>query len=831
MRQQLFSRLAALLVLGFSLILTHAQVTAVKLNEILANNTQYTNADGSITDLLELYNAGATTLDLNGCSLSDSNAFPRRYIFPAGSIIGAGGYKVMTFTSVKPSSANNVPFGLKSSGGFVYFYGPIDSNTPISQIEYGLQVADLSIGCIPSTSTNWFLCTPTFGVNNAGAPNVAVALGQRSALKINEFLADESSGSDWFEIYNGTNKPVSIGGMFASDTTIPLTKFRFADLSFIGAGVNGFLQIFADSAVNKYPADHANFKLSKNAGSSLYLTDTDGSTIIDQIFSYPAQTADISYGRLPDGSANFVFFQKINDYQTQSPGEANFLILPYTNNLIVNEILTHTDPPIEDAVEFQNRGAASVNISGWWLSNQRINRQKWKVPNGAAIPPNGFRVLYEGTGWTNGFNSTNAAQPFTFNSAHGDQVVLSQVDGSGNLTGYIIYEAFEAAAHGYSFIHYDTSVANDYKFVAASRTTFGFDDPTNVSEFRAGMGLSNAYPRIGPIVINEIMFKPSNTFYFTNGVQTFGENPDEEYIELLNITTNSVPFYDPNFLNAQGIPTNYWRLQTAVSFNFPYTNLAPNAFCLIVGFDPYTNAAALANFRSRFNVPTSVPIFGPWIGKLKNSGDAIELYRPDPVQEPPHPDAGFVPFIRIDKVNYLSTTNWPGGAGGTGFSLQRKNFLLFGNDPINWASAAPNAGTASVGLQDTDGDGIPDAWEIAHGLNPNNAADAALDPDHDGVSNLGEYLAGTDPHDSNSVLRVAQIIPFVSTNVPLYVRFFAYSNTTYTVQYRNSLLPTSQWQSLGDVPAAPNNRFVDVPDPNAYKKTDRYYRVVAPAQN
>jgi uncharacterized repeat protein (TIGR01451 family) len=48
-------------------------------------------------------------------------------------------------------------------------------------------------------------------------------------------------------------------------------------------------------------------------------------------------------------------------------------------------------------------------------------------------------------------------------------------------------------------------------------------------------------------------------------------------------------------------------------------------------------------------------------------------------------------------------------------------------------------------LRDTDHDGIPDDWEIPHGLNPNNPSDALLDSDGDGTSNLQEYLAGTDP--------------------------------------------------------------------------------------
>jgi hypothetical protein len=53
---------------------------------------------------------------------------------------------------------------------------------------------------------------------------------------------------------------------------------------------------------------------------------------------------------------------------------------------------------------------------------------------------------------------------------------------------------------------------------------------------------------------------------------------------------------------------------------------------------------------------------------------------------------------------------------------------------------------------DADGDGIPDAWETAHGLNPNNAADAALDPDGDGFTNLQEYQNGTDPQVFNQIV-------------------------------------------------------------------------------
>ena len=68
-----------------------------------------------------------------------------------------------------------------------------------------------------------------------------------------------------------------------------------------------------------------------------------------------------------------------------------------------------------------------------------------------------------------------------------------------------------------------------------------------------------------------------------------------------------------------------------------------------------------------------------------------------------------------------------------------------GRIQLRWSSPSqPDAPVpfTSVRALDADDDGIPDAWETAHGLNPHDPADAALDPDGDGLSNLQEYLLG-----------------------------------------------------------------------------------------
>jgi chitinase len=67
----------------------------------------------------------------------------------------------------------------------------------------------------------------------------------------------------------------------------------------------------------------------------------------------------------------------------------------------------------------------------------------------------------------------------------------------------------------------------------------------------------------------------------------------------------------------------------------------------------------------------------------------------------------------------------------------------FPNDATEWVDTDGD-GIGNNQDPDDDNDGMPDAWEIAHGLNPL-VNDAALDADGDGVSNLAEYQAGSDP--------------------------------------------------------------------------------------
>ncbi len=325
--------------------------------------------------------------------------------------------------------------------------------------------------------------------------------------------------------------------------------------------------------------------------------------------------------------------------------------------IVINEALTHTDPSPGDVVELHNPTASPVDIGNWFLTDD-FGNPKYRIPAPTIIPAGGYVVFSQSNSFGLG------AQGFALSST-GDQIYVYSADGNGQLTGYVQGFDFGAQANGRTFGRHITSTGSDH-FV--SQTT-----PT--------LGSANSGPLVGPVVISEINYHPPEILLSRGYV----DNCIDEFIELHNVSDATVSLFDP------AAPMNTWRLRDAVSYRFPTGATIPaGGYLLVVPIDP-SDPGQANDFRARNNVPANIPLYGPYSGQLDNSGDSVELTRPD------NPDIDSVSYILVDKVKYSDNSPWPEAADGIGPSLNRRNVSAYGNDPANWIASGVTAGSGYGG--------------------------------------------------------------------------------------------------------------------------------------
>ncbi|MBN1788194.1 MAG: lamin tail domain-containing protein [Sedimentisphaerales bacterium] len=331
--------------------------------------------------------------------------------------------------------------------------------------------------------------------------------------------------------------------------------------------------------------------------------------------------------------------------------------------IVINEVMAHSHGILPDWLELYNTSGVPVNLSGWYISDSDSPLTKYKIPNGTIIPAHGYITFNQNDhfGIPHG-NPTD--RPFLL-SENGETVYLSFPDIVTNPQHVCDDRKFGASARNISLGRY-TNSTGDVKFVAMDANT---------------PGAANSGPKVGPIVISEIMYDPI-------------AGSSAEYIELHNTANYTVYLqtYDPC------VPGySPWKFTEGPEYEFPPgTPIHANGYA-IVARDP---AAFTAAFGA---MPPDVNVYGPFEDdtKLSNDGENVEISMPGELEDPNEPTGDHV-YVRIDNVRYSDGSQhkdwpgldpWPKGPDNNGESLNIIDPNLFGDDVENWEAGTANPGT------------------------------------------------------------------------------------------------------------------------------------------
>jgi hypothetical protein len=277
----------------------------------------YHPSEGKTHEFIEILNAGSSEVNLKGMELSGDV----KYIFPEETIFSGElflvamdrtqyqeqGFKVFQWDKGELTDEAGSILLLDSQGNridYVHYnsryWWPIegDGSGP------SLELHDASLENM--LSSNW-----RSSYSHGGTPGRAAQSELLSGIYINEFMASNNSifsdeygdYDDWIELYNDTDKPVNVAGLYVTDDLSNPLKYRIPlyDLSSTFIPAKGFLLLWADGETEE-GALHLGFRLDQNGESIGMVQPYEGKAWFLDSLSYFSQATNNSYGRYPDGS-------------------------------------------------------------------------------------------------------------------------------------------------------------------------------------------------------------------------------------------------------------------------------------------------------------------------------------------------------------------------------------------------------------------------------------------------------------------------------------------------------------------------------------------------
>lgn len=212
------------------------------------------------------------------------------------------------------------------------------------------------------------------------------------ALRITELMAvnektkadERGEYDDWFEIHNAGTVAVNLKDMYVSNALNSTKTFKLPNY-ILAAGA--YVLLWADSDQEQVPL-HTNFKLASDGESvALFETINHGNVLIHG-WKYGRLGADVSMGYVSNEAT-------APDYlKNPTPGQANDPT--YYFDLCINEFQSTSDfGGPDDWIEIYNRGSQAVDVSNFFLSDERGNNDKWQFPDDTTIQPGQYLVIWE----------------------------------------------------------------------------------------------------------------------------------------------------------------------------------------------------------------------------------------------------------------------------------------------------------------------------------------------------------------------------------------------------------------------------------------------------
>ncbi len=730
---------------------TPAVIVPVRINEVLSASTP------PQVDAVELFNPTESPADISGWFLTDDYRTPRKYQLPAGTVIPAGEFLVLTeseFNATNPPAPN--AFAFSSHGDEAYLFSA-DGAGNLTGYEHGYAFgaaeAGVSFGRIEtSTGEERFVTqsATTLGAVNAGPRVGDLVISEVHYHPLTLTGQDDNSIDEFVEIHSVTAIPVPL-----FDPANPTNRWQIAGgVEFVfpagrTLGPGQFLVI-----VNFDPADAARL-----ADFRRRVPVAAGATILGPLA-----------GKLDNSSDTIGLFK---------PGTPDLDGVPYI---------------LVDRVDYSDQAPWPALADGSGASLQRL-----AAPGYGSDPGN----------WV-------AARPTAGRDVSDGVAPSITVQPANVVTGLTSTARFTVTASGIAPLSYQWSFGEE--------TIPGANGPTlllpNVQFEQQGDYHVVVYNSAGAAVSSNATLRLGLPPYFTRP------------------PTNALVRVRPDPLAA---PT------TNASFNFQARGAGALRYQWYFQGQPIAGATAatltVTNVQLASGGEYAVSVTDDIASVLSPPAYLYPLISPTFLQLPVAQTVPVGSIITLSAVVSGSPApfSFEWRRGSTTIARLTNDspagFLTVTAAAIptntsyrvivrNLASqvGAPSPFAVVTTVADADHDGLPDDWEVQNGLNPASTADGALDPDGDGMSNAEEYVAGTDPRDANSYLK---IVPGEASPGAAVVQFGAVAGRTYTVEYRDDLTD-APWQRLADVPARTANGTEQVNDPNP--GPGRFYRLITPRQ-